>query len=181
MKLWDLDFQRSPEDRVRMLFWRMHRCARVLFSLGYELGELSPEDCVQMLIERVGHEPSSAEAEVRRSVQGGYPPLYQAAYLVGGLQFRALQRELVGHGKLSPRAFHDAILRGNSIPVELVRAELRGELLGAEFRPKWRFCHPREPQGAPYMRDLAHSLIGWCICDWASPRNAVTLACWALR
>ncbi|MEC8800013.1 MAG: DUF885 family protein, partial [Planctomycetota bacterium] len=28
MLLWDLDFPRSAEDRVGMLFWRKHRCAR---------------------------------------------------------------------------------------------------------------------------------------------------------
>ena len=30
MLLWDLDFQRSAEDRLGMLFWKSHRCARIL-------------------------------------------------------------------------------------------------------------------------------------------------------
>jgi len=139
MLLWDLGFQKSPEDRVGMLFWRMHRCARILFSLGYELGELSPEECIQMLIERVGHEPSTAEAEVRRSVQGGYPPLYQAAYMLGGLQIRALHQELVPSGRMGQRAFHDAVLKRNSIPIEMLRAELLGLELVRDHRPNWRF------------------------------------------
>ena len=29
--LWDMKFPRSPEDRIGMLFWRMHRCARIIF------------------------------------------------------------------------------------------------------------------------------------------------------
>ncbi|MCH5689111.1 DUF885 domain-containing protein [Niabella sp. W65] len=29
--LWDLNFPRGPEDRIGMLFWRMHRCARIIF------------------------------------------------------------------------------------------------------------------------------------------------------
>ncbi len=31
MLLWDLEFPKSPEDRVGMLFWRKHRCARIVF------------------------------------------------------------------------------------------------------------------------------------------------------
>src|SRR5690606_35285694 len=33
--LWDMDFPQSPEDRIGMLFWHMHRCARIIFSLNY--------------------------------------------------------------------------------------------------------------------------------------------------
>ena len=29
--LWDRGFPKSPEDRIGMLFWRMHRCARIIF------------------------------------------------------------------------------------------------------------------------------------------------------
>jgi len=139
MVLWDADFQRSAEDRVGMLFWRMHRCARIVFSLRYQLGEWTPEECIDHLIENVAHERATATAEVRRSVQGGYGPLYQCAYMIGGLQFRALRRELVGGGVLSDRELHDAILRGGAIPVELVRAELTGQELSRDFRSVWRF------------------------------------------
>ena len=90
-------------------------------------------------MERVGHEEANATAEVRRSVQGGYGPLYQAAYMLGGLQFRALHRELVGSGGMSNRDFHDTILRQGSIPVELVRAKLRGSELARDERSSWRF------------------------------------------
>ncbi len=31
MLLWDLKFPRTPEERIGMLFWRMHRCARIIF------------------------------------------------------------------------------------------------------------------------------------------------------
>ena len=139
MLLWNLDFPRSAEDRVGMLFWRKHRCARILFSLGFHLGELTPEECIDLLVDRVGHERRNATAEVRRSVQGGYGPLYQAAYMLGGLQFLALHTELVGGGRMTDRAFHDAILRENSIPVEMVRAKLLELPLTRDFRAGWEF------------------------------------------
>jgi hypothetical protein len=139
MLLWDRGFPGGPKDRVGLLFWRKHRCARIVFSLRFHLGEMTPEECIDYLVERVGHERRNATAEVRRSVQGGYGPLYQAAYMTGALQFRALHRELVGSGRMSDRELHDAILREGSIPVELVRAKLIGQELRRDFEPSWRF------------------------------------------
>lgn len=139
MLLWDQGFPRSPEDRVGMLFWRMHRSARIIFSLRFHLGTMTPEQAVDFLVDRVGHERANAEAEVRRSFNGTYPPLYQIAYMIGGLQFRALHRELVETGRMTERQFHDAILQGGPIPVELVRARLLGTKLPKGFRAEWRF------------------------------------------
>ncbi|HLK15777.1 MAG TPA: DUF885 family protein [Fimbriimonadaceae bacterium] len=139
MVLWDLGFPKSPEDRIGMLFWRMHRCARVEFSLKFHLGQMSAQQCIDMLVDKVGHERATAEGEVRRSFNGSYPPLYQAAYLVGALQFRALRHELVDSGKLSEKAFHDAILHENSVPVAMVRAVLTGDIPAPGSKPAWRF------------------------------------------
>ncbi len=140
MLLWDEGFAKSPENRIGMLFWRMHRCARIIFSLSYHLEKMNPQECIEFLVERVGHERSTAEAEVRRSVMGGYGPLYQCAYMVGGLQFRALHHDLVDSGKMTNREFHDAILKENAIPVEMVRAKLTGgEGLVRDFKAGWRF------------------------------------------
>ncbi|MCC7065444.1 MAG: hypothetical protein IT456_21745 [Planctomycetes bacterium] len=67
---------------------------------------------------------------MRRSVSGGYGPLYQAAYMLGGLQMRALHDELCGSGsggsgsEWTEQGFHDAILRENSIPIAALRAAL---------------------------------------------------------
>ncbi|MEM9406804.1 MAG: DUF885 family protein [Acidobacteriota bacterium] len=139
LKMWDLNFARSPEDRIGMLFWRMHRCARVIWSLGFHLGEMTPEEAVEYLVDNVGHERENALGEVRRSFEGTYPPLYQLAYLMGGFQFRALHRELVENGEWENKAFHDAILRGGRMPVEMVRARLRGDLIEKDHTAAWRF------------------------------------------
>ena len=140
--LYDRGFPKTAEDRVGFLFWRMHRCARIVFSLGFHLGTMSPGQCVDYLVARVGHERDNAAAEVRRSFSGGYPPLYQAAYMLGGVQIRALHHELVDSGKMSERDFHDAVLRQNRIPIALVRAAVKGEKLTAELPANWRFYVP---------------------------------------
>jgi uncharacterized protein (DUF885 family) len=139
MMFWDLNFQRSPEDRVGMLFWRMHRCARIIFSLRFHLGQMSPQECIDFLVEKVGHERDNAAAEVRRSFVGGYSPLYQAAYMLGALQFRALHHEMVDSGKMTNRQFHDAILHEGRMPVEMVRAALTHQKLEKNFTTSWRF------------------------------------------
>lgn len=137
--LWDKGFAKTPEDRIGMLFWRSHRAARIQFSLGFHLGRMSPQQAIDLLVEKVGHERENAAAEVRRSFAGEYPPIYQAAYMLGGLQFYALHKELVDSGRMSDRQFHDAILQGGTMPVEMVRARL----LDAPPKPghvaSWRF------------------------------------------
>lgn len=140
MLLWDMDFAHGPEDRVGMLFWRKHRCARIIFSLSYHLGTMSPEQCVDYLVERVGHERSAATAEVRRSIMGGYSPLYQAAYMLGGLQLRSLHKELVLNGNWTNRRFHDAVLHEHSIPIEVLRIYLTDQPVTRDTVASWQFA-----------------------------------------
>ena len=139
MLLWDMGFPQTPENRIGMLFWRMHRCARITFSLSYHLEEMSAQESVDYLVEKVGHERDNAEAEVRRSIAGNYGPLYQIAYMIGGLQIRELRRELVLSGRMTEKQFHDAILHGNTMPIELVRASLTQQPLSQDFRSNWMF------------------------------------------
>jgi len=144
MLLWERGFAQTPEERIGMLFWRQHRGARVLFSLGFHLGEMTVGECVEMLVDEAGHERDNAVAEVRRSLEGGYSPLYQCAYLIGGLQMHALYQEMVGGGRLSARDFHEAVLRENCMPLAMLRALLTAGPLDRDFRPKWRFLRPAE-------------------------------------
>ena len=137
--LWDMKFPRTPEERIGMLFWRMHRCARIIFSLNYHLGKWTPQKCIDFLVDRVGHERANAEGEVRRSFTGGYGPLYQIAYMIGGLQFLALKRELVDTHKMTYKQYHDAILMENNLPIEMLRAILTNQPLTREYKTSWRF------------------------------------------
>jgi len=137
--LWDLNFPRGPEDKIGMLFWRMHRCARIIFSLNYHLSKWTPQQCIDFLVDRVGHERANAEGEVRRSFTTNYGPLYQLAYMTGGFQFYALKKELVDSGKMTYKQFHDAILQENAMPVEMVRAILINQPLTRDFKSSWKF------------------------------------------
>jgi uncharacterized protein (DUF885 family) len=118
----------------------MHRSARIIFSLNFHLGKMTPEQAVQFLVDTVNFERANAEGEVRRSFGGQYGPLYQAAYMIGGLQLRALHAELVDTKKMSEREFHDAVLQGGPMPIAMVRARLLKLSLTRDGPPAWRFA-----------------------------------------
>jgi uncharacterized protein (DUF885 family) len=139
MLFWDMGFDRTPEERIGALAWRRHRCGRIIFSLNFHLGKWTPQQCIDLLVDRVGFEKQAATGEVRRSLGGAYEPLYQAAYLLGGMQIYALHKELVGAGKMTNRQFHDAVLKENNIPVEMIRASLTRQNLPRDFRTQWKF------------------------------------------
>ena len=147
MVFWDKGFERTPEERVGALVWRMHRSARVIFTMNFHLGKWTPEQCVKFLIDAVGFEPDNATAEVRRSFDGSVGPLYQCAYLMGALQFRALRHELVDSKKMTERQFHDAILHENAMPVEILRTDLENLKLTRDYESNWEFYgpHPTHP------------------------------------
>lgn len=137
--LWDKGFNKSAEDKVGALFWRMHRSARIIFSLNFHLEKMTPTEAVDFLVERVGHERENALGEVRRSFSGDYGALYQIAYMIGGLQFYQLHRDLVDSKKMTDKQFHDAILKEGPIPVEMVRSILTKQKFTKDFKSNWRF------------------------------------------
>jgi hypothetical protein len=137
--LWDLGFTHTPEDRIGALFWRMHRSARIVLSIGFHLGTTTPQQAIDFLVDSVGHERANATAEVRRWLNGDYAPDYQVAYMIGGLQFRALHHELVDSGRMTNRQFHDAVLMAGNMPVEMIRALLENLPLTRGYTTSWKF------------------------------------------
>ncbi|MBN1938052.1 MAG: DUF885 family protein, partial [Candidatus Aminicenantes bacterium] len=139
MLMYDLGFHDTPEKKIGALFWRMHRCARIVFSLKYHLGEWSAQECIDYLVDKVDFERENAIGEVRRSFAGGYGPLYQAAYMLGALQLRQINHELVGGGKMTLKRFNDAVIEIGSMPFPLVRLALNGEKLSPDMPLAWKF------------------------------------------
>lgn len=147
MLFYDKGFEATPEERIGALVWRMHRSARVIFTMNFHLGKWTPQQCVQYLIDNVGFDSDNDLAEVRRSFDGSVGPLYQCAYLMGALQFRALHHELVDSHKMTDRQFHDTILHEGPMPVEMLRADMEGGKLTPNFKTSWKFYgdHPTHP------------------------------------
>lgn len=136
-RFWDLGWARTPEERIGMLFWRMNRAARTIVSLKYHLGEMKPEEMVEFMMKRVGHEKFGATSEVRRIVRA--QPLYQVGYLMGGRQLLALRQEAMAKNKWTEQQFNDAVLQANVMPIELLRALLLDQPLTRDAKPAWLF------------------------------------------
>ncbi|KAJ5141771.1 hypothetical protein N7526_002766 [Penicillium atrosanguineum] len=138
--LWDNErFTKTPQNRIGMLFWRLHRCARIIFSIKFHLGQMAPQECIDLLVDEVGHERTTAEGEVRRSLNGDYSPLYQAGYMLGALQIYALRKEVVDKHYMAEKVFHDRFLKENRMPIELVRALIMDQPLSRDYQTSWKF------------------------------------------
>jgi uncharacterized protein (DUF885 family) len=142
LTLYELGFHDTPEKKVGALFWRMHRCARIIFSLNFHMGNWTPGQAVDFLVDKVGHERDNAAAEVRRSFESQQyqnQPLYQAAYLLGGLQLRGLRKELVDSKQMTDKAFHDEIMRQGNMPMALLRLRMTKQKLTRDMDINWKF------------------------------------------
>lgn len=137
--LYRMGFAKTPEERIGVLFWRMHRCARIIFSIRFHSGEWTPQQCIDYLVDQVGHEPANAHGEVKRSFEGSYDPLYQLAYMIGGLQLLSISDELVGSGKMTYEEFHDRVIKENYMPMEMLRAILTNQKLEPDHQTTWKF------------------------------------------
>lgn len=137
--LYRMGFPKTPEERIGMLFWRMHRCARITFSIKFHIGEWTPQQCIDYLVNQVGHEPANAHGEVKRSFEGSYDPLYQLAYMIGGLQLLSISDDMVGSGKMTYKEFHDRVIKENYMPMEMLRAILTNQNLNPDHQSSWKF------------------------------------------
>lgn len=140
MILWDNGYNRTPEEKIGSLFWRMTRCARIVFSLNYHLNKWTPQQCIDYLVNKVGLERFSAESEVRRSFTGGYGPLYQLAYMMGALQIYQLHQDVVKSGKMTDKEFNDTFLHNGTMPIEMFRALVTDQKLNPDYTTQWRFA-----------------------------------------
>ncbi|GFZ44340.1 hypothetical protein JCM24511_02062 [Saitozyma sp. JCM 24511] len=128
------EFFLTPEDCIGALFWGMHRCARILFSLSFHLGIMLPRESRPARQPRGarkvggrGRAPEESRGRVHAAVPGGVPAR------------RAATREVLEEGRMGEKALHDVVLRMNAVPIELLGATLLGMPMGRDFRANWRF------------------------------------------
>ncbi len=105
------------------LFQRLHllwRAIRVVLDVGLHTRGMTPEQAVDLLVDRVAMDRSRAQAEVSRYCAW---PTYQLSYAVGRrelLHLREAWREQVGPD-VPLREFHDRVLAYGGLPVSLIR------------------------------------------------------------
>ena len=119
-------FDDGPEFRVALATDAIWRAARIVLDVRMHRGEVSIDEAADFLVEHTGFERPNALAEARRYT---YTPTYNLSYLLGKVLLLALrdeERRRLG-AAFSLRAFHDALLRGGSLPISFHRRALRGE------------------------------------------------------
>lgn len=106
-----------------LLFQRLHlmwRAMRIVLDIGLHTRGMTPDQAVDLLVDRVAMDRSKAQAEVSRYCAW---PTYQLCYAVGRrelLHLRDAWRESVGP-TVPLRQFHDAVLGYGGLPVSLIR------------------------------------------------------------
>jgi uncharacterized protein (DUF885 family) len=119
-------FDDGPAFRVALATDAIWRAARIVLDVRMHRGEVSIDEAAEFLIEHTGFERPNALAEARRYT---YTPTYNLSYLLGKvllLGLRDEERQRLGPA-FSLRRFHDALLRGGSLPISFHRRALRGE------------------------------------------------------
>ena len=112
-------FFASVEER---LFQRLHllwRAVRIVLDVGLHTRGMTPEEAVDLLVDRVAMDRTKARAEVSRYCAW---PTYQLCYAVGRREFLHLReawKENAGGAPL--REFHDRVLSYGGLPVSLIR------------------------------------------------------------
>ncbi len=113
-------FYASLEER---LFQRVHllwRAVRIVLDVGLHTRGMTPEQAVDMLVDRVAMDRGRATAEVSRYCAW---PTYQLCYAVGRREFLSLREAWRAQaGPSAPlRQFHEAVLQYGGLPVSLIR------------------------------------------------------------
>jgi len=119
-------FDDGPDFRVALATDAIWRAARIVLDVRMHRGELSIEDAAAFLVEQTGFEGPNALAEARRYT---YTPTYNLSYLLGKVLLLGLREEEQSRlgAAFSLRGFHDALLRGGSLPISFHRRALQGE------------------------------------------------------
>ena len=119
-------FDDGPEYRLALATDAIWRAARIVLDVRMHRGEVSIEEATDFLVEHTSFERPNALAEARRYTS---TPTYNLSYLLGKvllLQLREDERRRLGSA-FSLQGFHDALLRGGSLPISFHRRALRGE------------------------------------------------------
>jgi uncharacterized protein (DUF885 family) len=113
-------FFASVEER---LFQRLHllwRAMRIVLDVGLHTRGMTPDQAVDLLVDRVAMDRAKARAEVSRYCAW---PTYQLCYAIGRREFLHLRE--AWRASMGPtaalREFHDAALAYGGLPVSLIR------------------------------------------------------------
>ena len=124
--MFELGFLKGDDVRLTQLRNRLWRAARVILDVSLHTGEMTVDEAVDFMVERVRFEHYAAQLEV-----GMYTvrPTYVLGYLIGMEEIMRIRSDwIAANGEPEPPSeFYDQLLTVGSLPPVLVREALLGE------------------------------------------------------
>ncbi|MBE7173703.1 MAG: DUF885 domain-containing protein [Williamsia sp.] len=116
----ELGLYQDPYQRVAALRNEIWRAARLVVDAGLHTGKMTREEAIRYLVDNVGLEERIAVSETERYMAD---PGQALAYKIGELQIKELRAKYVKMlgDKFSIRNFHDAVLSGGAMPLNLFK------------------------------------------------------------
>jgi uncharacterized protein (DUF885 family) len=127
--MFELGFLQGDDIRLTQLRNRLWRAARVILDVSLHTGDMSFDEAVDFLVEKVRFERYAAELEVGMYIRN---PTYVLGYLIGMQEIADIREAYIARfGQPDPPSqFYDRLLRVGSIPPALLREELLGNQPG---------------------------------------------------
>lgn len=126
--MYEEGFLKGDDVRLTQLRNRLWRAARVILDVSLHTGQMTFEEAVDFLAEKVRFERYAAELEV-----GMYTvhPTYVLGYLIGMQEIMAIRADWIEEfGEPTPSSeFYDPLLRVGALPPVLIRESLFGDAL----------------------------------------------------
>ncbi len=113
-------FDDTPEAWLIQTNDVVWRAVRIIVDVELSKGDMSFDEAVEFLVDKVGMDKSDAEKEVKRYTQS---PAYQLSYLLGKEMIKDLKedvKEKMGDD-FTEKFFHDTILFAGSVPMKYLR------------------------------------------------------------
>ena len=124
--MFELGFLKGDDVRLTQRRNRLWRAARVILDVSLHTGEMTVDEAVDFMVERVRFEHYAAQLEV-----GMYTvrPTYVLGYLIGMEEIMRIRSDwIAANGEPEPPSeFYDQLLTVGSLPPVLVREALLGE------------------------------------------------------
>lgn len=113
----------TPDDRYGQLTFEMWRACRLVVDTGMHAKGWSRQQAIDFMAANTSLAPLDIESEIDRYISW---PGQALAYKIGELRFLALRKEAETKlgAKFDLKRFHDALLEGGAMPIELLEKRM---------------------------------------------------------
>ena len=130
----EMGIYRNPYERFGKLSYEMWRACRLVADTGFHWDGWSIEQARACFTDNSALAPHNIETELQRYI--GWPG-QALAYKIGELKFKELRHraEAALGDRFDVRAFHDFLLMGGPLPMDLLDQRVNGWIAAQKARP----------------------------------------------